>query len=66
MDVLFKVVEGLYLITMFSLCVYGVYLQCTCEILYLKKNNTNTDEDLRLVNKILKEKRIKYEIIRRD
>jgi hypothetical protein len=66
MDMLFKIVEGLYFVAMFSLCISSIYMQCTCEIIALKKNNTSTDEDLKLINKILKEKRMKYEIIRRD
>jgi hypothetical protein len=68
MSEIFKIFEILYLTTMYGFCIYGIYISVRYEIIAVKKNETSTDEainkELRLINKILKEKRIKYEIIR--
>lgn len=67
---IFKILEILYLTCIYCLCIYGIYISVRYEIIIVKKNETSTDEvinkELRLVNKILKEKRMKYEIIRCD
>jgi hypothetical protein len=55
---------------LFLICVSVVvitHIVCFLEMREkLKREDEISNEDLRLINKILKEKRIKYEIIRRD